>query len=385
MTTQQKPSRANTVRQRRSSQIPKERVRERSKPASKSPGTGTGQTSRTSRQAYRPASVFLPVEPRPIAPTTLRQMKGGSLRQAQGSALRQIFGVSSPANAKGNPVQRMTNTQRTGTRNPHGTRTRTLGKGYDFAFSLGRTAVRAPLLSLPNLGSRWVSAGLTLLLGLLLYTLGTAKPFKVAAVEVTGNHRLDTAEVSASLGLTGQPSYKAVPSLIEKDLRTIFPELSGVTVKVTFPNHIRVAVDERMPILAWYQDGNTTWIDPNGIAFTPRGNVPDLVQIASNGNPPKPPVDPQKSMYDQGFIRPAMVQAILTLYPQVPGGAPMIYDPKYGMGWQDPRGWAVYFGQNTQEIEMKKKVYQAILDTFSQQGIQPTLVSVAYLDAPFYK
>ncbi len=38
----------------------------------------------------------------------------------------------------------------------------------------------------------------------------------------------------------------------------------------------------------------------------------------------------------------------------------MIYDPKYGMGWQDPRGWSVYFGQNTQDIDMKKKIYQAI-------------------------
>ncbi len=43
-------------------------------------------------------------------------------------------------------------------------------------------------------------------------------------------------------------------------------------------------------------------------------------------------------------------------------------DPKYGMGWQDPRGWSVYFGQNTQEIEMKKKIYQAILDTFLPTG-----------------
>jgi hypothetical protein len=63
----------------------------------------------------------------------------------------------------------------------------------------------------------------------------------------------------------------------------------------------------------------------------------------------------------------------------------MVFDPKYGMGWQDPQGWFVYFGQNTADIAMKKIVYQAILDTFSQKGIKPTLVSLAYLDAPFYK
>lgn len=371
MTTLQKTSRANAVRQRRSSTKP-------SRPASKTQGTGIKQTTRTSRQAYRPDSVFLPVEPRPAAPATQHKMKGATNRQA--------FGVSSPAI-----------TQRSGTRSKGSPNRRNLGahpgtmvknphrQGYDFSFSLGRTAVRAPLLSLPNLGPRWVSAGMTLILGLLLYTMVTANTFKVTALELTGNQRLAAEDVSGRLDLIGQPIFNAVPSRIENDLRTAFPDLAGVSVQVGFPNHIRVAVVERVPILAWYQDGNTTWIDTNGIAFTPRGDVPGLVQIAASGIPPKPVVDPKTPINDQPFIGPDMVQAFLSLHPQVPDGAPMVYDPKYGMGWQDPRGWSVYFGLNTQEIEMKKKIYQALLDNFSQKGIQPTLISVAYLDAPFYK
>jgi cell division protein FtsQ len=145
-------------------------------------------------------------------------------------------------------------------------------------------------------------------------------------------------------------------------------------------------VVERTPILLWSQGENITWIDANGISFMPRGNVPGLIPIASNGNPPNvAPPDLKQSVYNQPFISPDMVQAIVTLYPQVPDGSPMIFDPKYGMGWQDPRGWSVYFGQNTQDIPMKLKVYQAILDTITKQGVQPTLISVEYLDAPFYK
>ncbi len=34
---------------------------------------------------------------------------------------------------------------------------------------------------------------------------------------------------------------------------------------------------------------------------------------------------------------------------------------------------------------MKLKVYQSMVDTFTRQGIQPTLISVEFLDAPFYK
>ena len=367
MTDQLKKTRANSIRQRRSTQT-------RSKPASNtqtpnypvrtatggSRQTGTRRTSQTARQNYHPNSVILPGKPRPVAPTTLRGLKG--------SVISSPFPVRG---AKGRSSSRMNN-------NAH-------RKGYDFAFSFGRTAVRAPRLSLPILGTRWISAGLTLILGILLYAMGTANTFKVTAAEVSGNQRLGSDEVSAMLGTLGQPIFNVIPSQTEQDLRTAFPDLASVSVQVDLPNHVRVAVVERTPTLVWYQDGKITWIDQNGIAFTPRGDVAGLVQIAASGNPPSLPLDPKKSIFDQYFLTPAMVQAIITLYPQVPEGSPMVYDPKYGLGWQDPHGWSVYFGQNTQDIAMKKNIYQAILDKFSQQGIQPTLVSVAYLDAPFYK
>jgi hypothetical protein len=360
MTTQQKTSRSDTIRQRRSTRKASKTSVSTQYPKNGYSQTRTRQTTQAARQSFHPASVFLPVEPRPVAPTTLRKNKGNS--------------TSMPATGRGTrgkPANRITNKSRR--------------KGYDFAFSLGRTAVRAPALSLPRLGSRWVSAGLTLLLCLMLYTLWTANTFRVAAADVSGNQRLDTADVSGALGMVGQPIFKAIPSEIEKNLRTAFPDLAGVRVHVGFPNHISVAVVERTPVLAWFQDDKTTWIDSNGVAFMPRGNVLGLIQVSSSGSLPEAQANPDGTNYDQPFISSAMVKAILALSPQMPDGAPMVYDPQYGLGWQDPRGWSVYFGQNTQDIDMKKNIYLAILETFSKQGIQPTLVSVAYLDAPFYK
>ncbi len=64
MTTLQKTSRANAVRQRRSSQKPSHEAGSIQVTQAR---RRTKQTSRTSRQAYRPESVFLPVEPRPVA------------------------------------------------------------------------------------------------------------------------------------------------------------------------------------------------------------------------------------------------------------------------------------------------------------------------------
>jgi hypothetical protein len=267
----------------------------------------------------------------------------------------------------------------------HGSRPRRERKGYDVAFSVGQTAVRAPVLTIPRVGPRWVSGGLTLLLGFMLYTMWTASTFTVSAAEVSGNERLTAEDVYSGLGLAGQPIFKAIPAQIQDQLRTEFPDLASVNVQVKFPNHVTVQLVERMPVLMWYQDGKTTWIDTNGVAFMPRGDVEGLVSISATGSPMGVKPDPKKPYSEQVFIQPEMVKAIIALSPYLPQGVSMTYDPHYGMGWQDPHGWSVYFGQNIDNIPMKLQVYQSMVDTFIRQGIQPTLISVEYLDAPFYK
>ncbi len=187
--------------------------------------------------------------------------------------------------------------------------------GFDLAFSLGRADVRTPVLTLPRMGPRWVSGILTLLLGFMLYTMWTASTFSVSAAEVTGNERLTPQDVYNGLGVAGQPIFKAVPALIEKNLRTAYPDLASVKVEVGFPNRVAVQVVERMPLLLWYQDGKTTWIDANGIAFMPRGSVDGLVQVSASGSPTGILQDPKKSLFDQVFIQPEMVKAIIALAP----------------------------------------------------------------------
>jgi hypothetical protein len=324
MTTLQKTPRANFVRKRRT-------------PKTRSAHTPQ-RTTQTTRKTYHTASVYLPVEPRTV------------VRRTPGRA----------------------------TKNSH-------RNGYDIAFTLGRTGVRAPALNIPQLGPRWVSAALTLLLGFMLFTMWTASPFTVTAAEVRGNQRLGAAEINAMLSMIGQPIFKAVPAQMEANLRTAYSDLESVKVHVGFPNRITVDVKERTPVLAWYQNGVVTWIDASGVAFMPRGEVPGLVQVTANGAPTQVPPDPALPLYEQKFIAPEMVQALTVLAPDDPAGMPMIFDPQYGMGWQDPRGWTVYFGQNAKDIPMKKAVYQAIVDTLTLQGVQPSLISVEYLNAPFYK
>jgi cell division protein FtsQ len=356
MTANQKPSRADQVRQRRkSTPRPQE-------PAVRPPTS-------TARKTYRPDSVYMPVEPRPVS----RQNYGKFTSTAQTSSLldRVLPVAGGLRQAPARPTGR--NTKRQARNN------------YDYSFSLGRTDIRAPALSIPQLGTRWISLLISAFLVFLLSSMWNASTFRVTTAEVHGNQRLSAADINSMLGLVGQPIFKAIPVQIQADLRTAFPDLSSVRVGVGFPNHLKVTVVERTPVLAWYQGEAVTWIDANGVAFLPRGQVKGLIQVSSNGTPPKVLPDTTKSLFDQVFIDPGLVKAMTILAPYVPSGSPMAYDPRYGMGWQDPRGWSVYFGQNTKDIPMKLAIYQSIVDTFVKKGIQPSMVSVEYLDAPFYK
>ena len=336
MTTLHKTSRSNFVRQRSTSKTRAVQTPQRTTPTRTT--TALQQTTRTARQAYHPSSVYLPGEPR-----------------------------------------------RTVSRTPNHSMKNSTPRGYDIAFSLGQTAVHAPTLTIPQLGTRWASGVLALLMLFMLYTMSTASTFTIKTAEVHGNQRLSTADVNAMLGIIGQPIFKAVPAMIASNLRSDFSDLASVNVHVAFPNRMTVNVVERVPELAWSQDGIVKWIDANGMAFTPRGEVPGLVQVTATGTPSQVSLDPALPLYEQKFIAPEMVQAMTTLAPIVPTGMAMAYDPQYGMGWQDPRGWTVYFGQNTQDIPMKLTVYQAIVNTLTLQGVQPSLISVEYLNAPFYK
>ncbi len=259
---------------------------------------------------------------------------------------------------------------------------------FDISFNLGRTAVKAPALTMPRFdlsNPRWVSGLLTLLLGVLLIYLWSASSFTVAALEATGNIRLSANQLSMMSGMVGEPIFKAVPEQIIANLRTAFPDLAVVKVRTLLPNRIEVEVVERTPLIAWYQNGGLTWIDAEGIAFQPQGEVAGLVQVASNGSPRDVEVDLELPAYEQRFIEPETVQALLNLEPFVPEGMLMIFDPIYGLGWQDPRGWDVQIGHDTGDLPMKLSIYQAMVEQFISQGIQPSLVSMEFLDAPFYK
>jgi cell division septal protein FtsQ len=190
--------------------------------------------------------------------------------------------------------------------------------------------------------------------------------------------------VNSALNISGRPIFLLSPADLETRLRLNYPELVSVRVNVSLPNLVTVDVRERKPAIRWEQGGGYTWIAEDGVAFRPRGEIAELVSVTAVSAPTldlkaSDPLNPVP------FISTEMVQALKGLAGHVPPGVPILYDPKLGFGWNDPRGWSVYFGTKSYDVELKMRVYESMVNSLTQRGIRPVLINVTYPTAPYYR
>jgi cell division protein FtsQ len=256
---------------------------------------------------------------------------------------------------------------------------------YDVPLKVAGAEIRLPALPRIEVGWRLVSAMLAALLIFLLYYAWTAPFFIVQKVDVSGLTRLSEQSVNAQLDLAGKPVFVMNPVQIKKTLVYSFPEFISVDVRVKFPNTVKVSVEERVPILVWRQDGNSILVDANGYAFPVRGTTdiePSLV-VEATSPPPSPGMTDQQETLVR-FLPVEMVSGILSMSALTPQNTPIIYDSQHGLGWKDKKGWEVYFG-DMRDIDMKLNVYKAIISELKQEKIEPVLISVEFVHAPYYR
>lgn len=271
----------------------------------------------------------------------------------------------------------------------------------DVPLNVTGAELRLPTLPFMNLGWRAVSFLMVLMMTASLFLIWKAPVFQVNTVEAEGLQRLTVGDLNAVMGTFGKSVFTINPNLLDETLHQAFPELSKVSIRVNLPADVKVVVTEREPVIAWIQDGSETWVDAEGISFPPRGNpTTALVRVEGYGTPPSiaaqvSPGDLQslpEAVASTGTpnnpslqLSPELVSAILSLGAKVPADTLLVYDSEHGLGWNDPNGWEVFFGAEDQDMEMKLTVYQALVERLQSEGIQPALISVEYVHAPYYR
>jgi cell division protein FtsQ len=245
--------------------------------------------------------------------------------------------------------------------------------------------IRGISIARPHLGSRLLSFFAVVLLGAALYFAFNLPQLQVAQAQVTGNRMLTPLEINTSLNIAGKPVFLLIPSELEKRLRVSYPELLSAKVDITLPNTVSVQVTERQPVIRWQQGDGYTWISEDGIAFRPHGDDAGLFSVVALSAPPVEGLVSPDELTPAPFISSEMVQALKGLAGRVPPGVPILYDASSGFGWNDPRGWRVYVGTSARDVELKMRVYESMVTSLTQRGIQPKLINVTYPAAPYYR
>ena len=237
----------------------------------------------------------------------------------------------------------------------------------------------------PHLGWRLLSFILVAIFGAALYFAFNLPELRVTEAQLTGNQILTQAEMNSALNISGQPIFTLTPSDLETRLRLNYPELASARVTVALPNIVSVNVTERQPLIRWEQGGGYTWISTDGIAFRPRGEIAELISVLALSAPPTEGNVSDDPLTPAPFISTEWVQALRGLAGHVPPGQQILYEKGYGFGWNDPRGWRVYFGTKASDIELKMRVYETMVASLTQKGIRPALINVMYPSAPYYR
>jgi cell division protein FtsQ len=249
--------------------------------------------------------------------------------------------------------------------------------------------VRLPSLPVIRFGWRIVSGLLSGILAFTLYTMWNSPVYQVQTVGVEGLQRLTVGDINAVANVSGKPIFAVDPDKIRSELQAAFLELSEIFVEVGIPANVKIRVIERQPVLAWQQGDQMLWIDAAGVAFPRRGGNGPPIVINAEESPPSPSatagIDQAEFTSPSRFLPPQLVTAILALSVQAPENAQLLYTRAHGLGWKDKRGWEVYLGSDLDDIEMKLFVYEAIVKRLSKEEIQPALISVEYVHAPYYR
>ena len=260
-----------------------------------------------------------------------------------------------------------------------------------------------PAIPKLQIGWRLISGAIFLLSLAVVISFSSFDNFTVNAINLEGAERLASEAILSQANITGLSIIKVKPDEVAAAVSEGFPSLSRVRVYVSLPATVNIEVTERQPVVLWQGVTQSLWIDAYGIMFPVQGEAEVPLTVIAAGNPPavlQPSVSDEKadqeSILTEEFSEGSekiqyprttseFVKGILSLSTYLPEGSDLQYDPAFGLGWQDPAGWRVYFGKDIINIDIKLAEYQTILAALKEKNISPAMISVEFLYAPFYR
>ncbi len=258
-----------------------------------------------------------------------------------------------------------------------------------YSLPMGNFGAELVIPSIPEfkLGWRLVSGLIFATMIFMLFNMSAGSQYRIKQASITGNNRVSSTDMNLVMGVIGKPIFMINLHDVKNTLAAAYPEFSEVNVSVKFPDQLSITVVEREPMIAWQMEGQTVWIDPEGVVFQARGEVTPNVIIQSKSIPPVQAIQQEQLETSAALLPSQLIQhngtiniinvhmldknlldAIISLSQVVPAGVPLVYTTDHGLGWQAEQGWQTFIGIDLSEIDAKMAMYESIVENLSAQG-----------------
>lgn len=198
--------------------------------------------------------------------------------------------------------------------------------------------------------------------------------FYVHSVAVGGLRYLTDSEIFALSGIANTHIFWVDPQEVRARLLQS-PTIANATVNVGWGMPmVQIIVEEREPALVYEQAGIAMWVDVQGRIMRQREDRADLLRVTN---------DDALAGVPEGRISTEIVTGALQLHDLLPSVPSLRYNVEYGLGFNDTRGWEVWFGTGTNMPE-KILIYNAIVDDLQRDNFVPNAVYVLDPDHPYY-
>lgn len=258
-----------------------------------------------------------------------------------------------------------------------------------------------------RLGWRPLSLIISIYLIFLLNNAWQSPMFRISGIDIIGTKRIEKSDVQSVLNIEGQHSFAIDIEQIRNEIFSGFPEFRQVNITLEMPSDLRIRVEERQPVISWLNSDRPFWIDSEGYLIPARGESNVMLSIRAD-SPPSYNLQydlsktlTKKMIQDKASFLPGisdlafysvpkriddgLLSAILQLNAWMPEEKTLLYQRIRGLGWKDDRGWDVFVGQKLEKINEKMVMYQTIVNNLEDQEINPVLVSVEFIHAPYYR
>lgn len=220
---------------------------------------------------------------------------------------------------------------------------------------------------------RLVSAFIVVIVLAMLAIFFTSDAFYIHSASVAGLETMTLEEVYALSGVSDLHLFWVDVGAVRAKLLQS-PTIATASVSVGWEQPlVRIEIEERTPALIWEQSGVPVWVDLQGRIMRQRQDRSDLLRVLADNAGDGAPQS----------IDPTIINGAVQLHQLVPDQPTFRYNPEYGLGYNDARGWEVWLGTGLNMPE-KVLIYNAIAADLSARGVLPRTIFVTNPDSPHW-